>query len=336
MPRPAVVDEIRLDRAPDHEGAEVLHPLPLPTGPQVLAELLVGGPVPSHPDRRRRALEHVHVLRRLRQRRHRLDPARAHTDDADDLVGELGQVRVVGPAAGVLVVPPGGVERRALEVVHARDRRQLHEVEDPGRQDEVAGAHLVAAIGADHPAGAALVPLARLDAGVEERIVHQAVLRRDRVEVPADLVPERVPRRRDVVHLLEHRHVDVGLDVAHHARVAVPVPGAPDAAGLVDQHDASEAGVAQLGPDDHTRHPGTDDGDVDLGGDGIALDERCVRIAGVGREPLVGLQVVEDPARLGHALGTLALVLVANRRGIELRDVLGGRCHGTGPTGRGA
>ena len=122
-------------------------------GRRCSANSLVGGPVAAHADRRRRALEHVHVLRRLRERRHRLDPARADADDADDLVGQLGEVRVVRPAAGVLVVPPGGVERRALEVVHARDRRQLHEVEDAGRQDEVAGADLVAAVGADHPAG---------------------------------------------------------------------------------------------------------------------------------------------------------------------------------------
>ena len=113
--RPAVVDEIGVDRAPDHHGAEVLHPLLLPPGPEVLGELVVGRAVAALADRRRRALEHVHVLRRLRERRHRLDPAGADADDADDLVGQLGEVRVVGTAAGVLVVPARGVERLALE-----------------------------------------------------------------------------------------------------------------------------------------------------------------------------------------------------------------------------
>ncbi len=93
--RPPVVDEIGLDRAPDHHGAEVLHPLLLPAGPEVLGERVVGGPVAALPDRRRRALEHVHVLRRLRERRHGLDPARADADHADHLVGQLGEVRIV-------------------------------------------------------------------------------------------------------------------------------------------------------------------------------------------------------------------------------------------------
>ena len=238
-------------------------------------------PVAALADRRRRPLEHVDVLRRLRQRRQRLDAGRAHADEADDLVGELGEVRIARRATGVLVVPPGGVERPALEVVHAGDGRELHEVEDARGGDEVAGADLVAAVGADHPARGALVPRARLDAGVEQRVVDEAVLRGDAVEVTADLVTGRVPRRRDVVHLLQHRHVDVGLDVTHHAGVAVPVPGAPDAPGLVDQHDLPQTGVAQLGPDDHAGHPGADDGDVDVLGDRLALGERGVGIAGV-------------------------------------------------------
>ena len=52
---------------------------------------------------------------------------------------------------------------------------------------------------------------------------------RDRLDVLADLLALRVALLRDVLHLLEHRHVAVRLDVAHDARVAVPVPGAADA-----------------------------------------------------------------------------------------------------------
>ena len=56
----------------------------------------------------------------------------------------------------------------------------------------------------------------------------------DRLEVVQDLIAERIPVGGDVVELLEHREVDVRLDVAHHARVAVPVPGSADAARLVE------------------------------------------------------------------------------------------------------
>ena len=168
----------------------------------------------------------------------------------------------------------------------------------------------------------ALVPLAGVDAGVEQRVVDESVLRGDRVEVPADLVAERVAGRGHVVHLFEHRHVDVRLDVAHHAGVPVPVPGASDPAGLVDQHDPPEPGVAQLRAHDHAGHPGADDGDVDVLDDRFALDEGRERIARVLGEPCVALQVVDDPATLGHALGALRWYLVADRLGIE-----GGGCR---------
>ena len=100
----------------------------------------------------------------------------------------------------------------------------------------VPGADLVAAVGADAPSATrSSSHSAALHAGVEQRVVDEVEPLGDRLEVLADLLAERVARRRDVVHLLEHRHVDVRLDVAHHARVAVPVPGAADAAGLVDR-----------------------------------------------------------------------------------------------------
>ena len=102
---PAVTDEVLLDRTPDHHRAEVLHALPLPARLQLLAELRRRRAVAALADGRRRALEHVHVLRRLAQRRHRLDAAGPHADDGDDLVGELVEVWVVGRTAGVVVVP---------------------------------------------------------------------------------------------------------------------------------------------------------------------------------------------------------------------------------------
>ena len=226
------------------------------------AKSLVGRAVVAHADCRRRALEHVHVLRRLGERRHALDRAAAGPDDADDLVGQLREARVVGRAAGVLVVPPGGVERLALEVLHPRDPGQLHEVEDPGRHRRGTGPGSrrrgrCGSPSASRRSSHSLVSTPVWNSASSTR----PYFVRDRVEVPADLVAGRVARRGDVVHLLEHRHVDVGLDVAQHAGVAVPVPGPADPAGLVDQPDPLHARLAQLRAEDHAARPGADDRD---------------------------------------------------------------------------
>ena len=194
-----------------------------------VGEVGIGGPVAPLADGRRRALEHVEVLGRLGQRRHALDAARPGADEGDDLVRQAGE-RLVRAAAGVLVVPPRRVERAPGEVLHARDGGQLHQVEDPDGQHVPAAADLVAAVGVDPPAGCVLVPLGPGHPGVEQGVVHQVEPVGDRLEVAPDLLAEGVTPGGDVVELLEHRHVDVRLDVAHHPGVAVPVPGAPDAA----------------------------------------------------------------------------------------------------------
>ena len=48
------------------------------------------------------------------------------------------------------------------------------------------------------------------------------------LEVEPDLFAEGVALARHVAEFFEHGQIDVGLDVAHDARVAVPVPGAAD------------------------------------------------------------------------------------------------------------
>src|SRR5258707_1067067 len=81
----------------------------------------------------------------------------------------------------------------------------------------------------------------RGDAVVEEAVVDEVEVLGHVLEVLSDLLAERVAVRGDVPELLEHRHVLVRLHVAHHAGVPVPVPGATDPAGLVDDPDALEA-----------------------------------------------------------------------------------------------
>ena len=110
--------------------------------------------------------------------------------------------------------------------------------------------------------------------GVEQGVVHEVEAVGERLEVVQDLLAEGVAPGGDVVELLEHRQVDVRLDVAHHARVAVPVPGAPDAARLVDDADPLDAGLAEVGAGQDPGDPPAHDHDVDVVGDRVALDDR--------------------------------------------------------------
>ena len=193
---------------------------------------------------------------------------------ATDLVRELVE-RLVRAAARVLVVPPRRVERAPLEVLHAGDGRQLHEVEDPDGQDVPAAADFVAAVGGDEPTPLVLQPFGAGHAGVEQRVVFEAVARRDLLEVAEDLLAPGITPGRDVVELLEHRDVHVRLDVAHDARVLVPVPGASDAARLIDDADPLDARLAQVGARQDAGDPAPDDQDVDLVVDRVAFDPRA-------------------------------------------------------------
>ena len=138
---------------------------------------------------------------------------------------------VVGTTARVPVVPTRGMERRALERLHPRDRRDLHQVEDPDGHDHVPGVDLVAAIGVDHPARAGSRPTRSSRTPVWNNAASTRSNRRAIASTYSRISsPKRVALRRDVLHLLEHRHVAVRLDVAHDPGIAVPVPRPADAA----------------------------------------------------------------------------------------------------------
>ena len=88
----------------------------------------------------------------------------------------------------------------------------------------------------------------------------------DRAAVGEDLRRPGVLLRRDVAELLEQRQVDVRLDVAQRARVAVPVPRAAEVAALLDDADVVDAGLAQAGAGEQAAEAAADDDDVDLVG----------------------------------------------------------------------
>ena len=233
---PAVADEILFLESAGDEDVEVVHALLLPAGLQALRPLRIGRPVGAHVDRRRRALEDVEMLGRRAEMRHALHGRRAGADDADALVAQTRQV-AVGIAAGVGVVPAAGVERVSRERLDAGDPGQLGSIERPVRHDDEVRLHPVAAVGRDDPARAVLVPAHLGHFRLEARVAVEIVLAADGAAVREDLGRARVLLARHVAELFEQRQVDVRLDVAHRARVAVPVPGAAEVAALLDDAD---------------------------------------------------------------------------------------------------
>ena len=206
------------------------------------------------------------------------------------------------------------------KVLHSGDGGQLEQVEDTDRQYVPAAGDLVTSVGADPPAGSIFQPLGAGHPGVEQGVGHEVVPVGDCLEVLEDLLAERVPTRGDVLELFEHRHIDVRLDVAHHARVAVPVPGTPDAARLVDDADPFDARLAEpgsgQGPGDTPAH----DHDVDVVGDRLAVHYGGEGIVTVVGEALVVAQVTDGHATGHEPLVALREVLGTDGLGVEVLD----------------
>ena len=159
---------------------------------------------------------------------------------------------------------------------------------------------------------------------MEEGVVDQVVLLRDPLQVLEDLVAEGESPLRDVLHVLEHRHVDVGLDVAHHARVAVPVPGPADSTCLVDQPDLGHPDPPELRARHQTGNARTDDGHVDLVGERLPFGEGGEGIFAVPAELVVAGQISNGPSAFDQALVALLSVLGVDLvRVVVLRRALG-------------
>jgi hypothetical protein len=180
---------------------------------------------------------------------------------------------------------------------------------------------LVAAVRGDEPAPLVLQPFGAGHAGVEQRVLLEAVARRDLLEVAEDLLAPGVAPGRDIVELLEQRDVHVGLDVAHDARVLVPVPGAPDASRLVDDADPLDAGLAEVGARQHPGDAAPDDQDVDLVVDRVAFGPRRERVVAISREVGVVLKVTDLRPAFDQPAIALGQVLGADGLLVETRGV---------------
>src|SRR5262249_4518910 len=122
---------------------------------------------------------------------------------------------------------------------------------------------------------------------------------------------------RHVAELFEQRKIDVRLDVAREPRVAVPIPGAPDVAALLDDPDAIDAELAQPRAREQPAEARADQRDVDL----VALRRAGkarghVRIALEVREPARELDVLRDAVG-PQTLVALGAVLRAQCVGVE-------------------
>ena len=219
----------------------------------------------------------------------------ARADDANALARQAGQV-AFGVATGVVVVPAAGVEAVALERVDAGNPRQLGPVQRPVRHHHEARPHGVAAIGFDDPAQRLFVPVQRGDLGLEAGVAVQVVLLADGAGVGEDLRREAVLLFRHVAEFLDQRQIDVGLDVALRAGVAVPVPSAAEVAALLDDAQIAHAGFAQPRPSQQAAEAAADHDHVHLVGPRFALEAR--RHVGVVHE-------------VGEAAGHFGVLVVA-------------------------
>ncbi len=148
-----------------------------------------------------------------------------------------------------------------------------------------------------------LVPVRPGDVGLEERVGVEVELGGQELGVPEDLRGAGIALGGHEAGLLEERQVDEGLDVAHAARIAVPVPGAPEVAGLLDDPDV---GDPVLGEVDRREHSGEAAAHDHHGG---VLDHRVTGEAGFDER--VPVQLLAQLAPLGHALGPQPLLLLA-------------------------
>src|SRR5271154_1262649 len=301
----------------------------LPARLQGLHPLGVSRPVAANVDRRRRALEHVQMLRVPAQVRHALHGSRAGADNGDALVGELVQISV-GIAARVAVVPAAGVESMAFVALDAGNAGQLRPVQRPVGHDDEARAHAVAAVGRDDPAAFVLAPGDRLDRRLKARVAIEIELLTDAPRVREDFRRERVLLLRDVAGLLEQRQINVRLDIALRAGIAVPVPGAAEVPAFLDDADVLHTRLAQTRARQQAAEAAADDHHVNRVGQRRPseawIDVRVIHIAaevalhfdvllvGVGADALVALLLI--PGAEGFGVEVEPVLVIAGGRNV--------------------
>ena len=285
---PAVVHQVHLGLGAGHRLGEVDDPLVLPAGLEALEPLDVGGPLVADAHRARRALEDVDLLGRPGDLGHHLDGGGAGADDADPLVGQPVH-RLGGAAAGVARSPSGWCGRPCPRSPRCRGCPAAWPCAGcprptPGSGSTSRSPRLVVTC----QRRASSSHSAPVDVGLEEGVGVEVEGAGQQLGVLEDLGGAGVALGRHEAGLLEEREVDVRLDVAHAARVAVPVPGATEVARLLDDPEVGDPVLAEV---DRGEHPGEA---AAHDHDGRLLDHRVAGEAGLDER--VPVEILDRPS----------------------------------------
>ena len=152
--------------------------------------------------------------------------------------------------------------------------------------------HAIATIGGDDPDAIVLVPANLGDLGLETRIAIQIEVPSDGLAVGEDLRRARVLLLGDVPDFFEKGQIDVRLDVAGRARVAVPVPGAAEVATLLHDAQALDTGLPQTSGGEQSAESAADHDHLGGVEERTALHRRDVWILQVMSEATSDLDVL--------------------------------------------
>ncbi|TLS21416.1 uncharacterized protein PpBr36_10219 [Pyricularia pennisetigena] len=307
---PAVVDQVFCHVGfAGHDAREIgiaCRPPPRPRGDLFLPLLGVDLLLAPFVNGRRGTLKDKELPGALGQRRRALHTGGPRADEPHPLALQLVAERIPRLTARDVVLPPGRVHRLALKVLQPLELGHLGVAQDAvgqhdelGRHGEVDGVCCRPTVGrqAHHPPPPAVVPGKARSGRSEKRPVPQPPLLSDAHGVQPDLLAARVAVRRDVSRLLQQRQVDAGFGIALQAGVPVPVPGAADVAGRVDQANVvgREPGLDQTHGVYEAAEARTHDEELDV----VAiLERRGRRVERLVVDPRVVNQVREVARRL--------------------------------------
>ena len=131
----------------------------------------------------------------------------------------------------------------------------------------------------------------------------------------------------DVARFFEHRHVDIGFNIACRTGVAVPIPCSAKVACLVDNSHICDPPLRQLGSGHQATNAGTDDRDFGFGGDGFSCE--------IGIGVRIAIKILKNArkiailaSRIGsQTLYALGLIFLGDRVQLRARCIIQGIRH---------
>jgi hypothetical protein len=169
-------------------------------------------------------LKNVQLLGPFGQTGDKLHTGGPRSNNPNTLIGQPGEIWFLWTPARILPVPSTAVEIFALEVLDTRDPRKLGQLEGPRGGDNPFCLDLIVAIRLYPPERRIIAPTQLHSLGLEKGLGVHVVLFRQRFGMLSYFVAICIFQCRNVVDILEHRHVDIRFDVTLHAWITVPVP----------------------------------------------------------------------------------------------------------------